>query len=169
MDELNEDLRNQAIHLGLCSEWQNLWKKDWSKEKMVERMYKGIDFCLKHHYPSNEYILKHFDLDFRRKHNVFVNDRYSVCNPEKSLVLGNSCIKFRYNAGNSASLHARDSSEIEVTAKTRSFVVLHLHDSAKAKVRQYDMAKVVVISHSKDVSIDAGDNIDIKTEYSYLK
>ena len=78
MNDLNKELKNQAIALGLCKPWQDSWKKDWPTEKMVERMYKGLDFCLKHHWPANDFILKHFDQEFRRNGNVYVNDKYSV-------------------------------------------------------------------------------------------
>ena len=144
MNELNKDLRNQAIALGLCNDWQKLWNNDWSKEKMVERMYKGLDFCLKYHYPSNDYILKHFDLDFRRKSNVYVNDKYSVCNPKQSLVLGSSEITFR-------------------------FVIVHLYEKAYVTAEQTDKATIVLIKHSPDVTIVAETNIKVKEEYDYLK
>ena len=67
MDQLNRELRDQAIALGLCGDWQDLWNRNWSKEKMIERMFRGLDFCLKHHYPSNDFIIKHFDRVLLRK------------------------------------------------------------------------------------------------------
>ena len=169
MNELNKDLRNQAIALGLCQEWQNSWNKDWSKEKMVERFYKGLDFCLKHHYPSNDYILKHFDLEFRRKSNVYVNDRYSVCNPKQSLVLGESEITFRYNAWGNGSIHVRDNSTAKIYARNKSFVIVHLYENAYVTAEQTDKATIVLIKHSPNVTIVAEKNIKVKEEYDYLK
>ena len=169
MNELNKDLRNQAIALGLCNDWQELWKKDWSKEKMVERMYKGLDFCLKYHYPSNDYILKHFDLDFLRKSNVYVNDKYSVCNPKQSLVLGSSEITFRYNAWGNGYIHVRDNSYAKIFAKNKSFVMVHLYEKAYVEAVQTDKATIVLIKHSPDVTIVADTNIKVKEEYDYLK
>ena len=169
MNELNKDLRNQAIALGLCNDWQKLWNNDWSKEKMVERMYKGLDFCLKYHYPSNDYILKHFDLDFRRKSNVYVNDKYSVCNPKQSLVLGSSEITFRYNAWGNGYIHVRDNSHAKIFAKNKSFVIVHLYEKAYVTAEQTDKATIVLIKHSPDVTIVAETNIKVKEEYDYLK
>ena len=169
MNDLNKDLKSQAVALGLCKEWQKSWEKDWSKEKMVEKMYKGLDFCLKFHYPSNEYILKHFDLDFRRQSNVFVNDRYSVCNPKQSLVLGDSEMTFRYNAWGNGAIHIRDNSRAKIIAKNKSFVMVHLYEKAYVEAVQTDKATIVLIKHSPDVTIVADTNIKVKEEYDYLK
>lgn len=169
MNALNKDLKDQAVALGLCGDWQKLWGKDWSREKMVERMYKGLDFCLQYHYPSNDFILKHFDLDFRRKSNVFVNDKYSVVNPKESLVLGTSDVTFRYNGHSYGNIHIRDNSSAKVIARNLSLVIVHLYENASVTVEQYDNAKVVLVKHSTNVHIAAPSNIKVREEYNYLK
>ncbi len=169
MDALNKDLRDQAIHLGLCKDWQKLWNKDWSKEKMVERMYKGLDFCLQFHYPSNDYIIKHFGLDFRRKHNVFVNDKYSVNNPKESLILGTSDMIVRYNSHCHGIIHIRDNSKVKIYARDISFAIVHLYENAYVDAEQIDNSKIVLVKHSHNVTIVANENIKIREEYDYLK
>ena len=169
MNALNKDLKDQAVALGLCGDWQKLWSKNWSREKMVERMYKGLDFCLQYHYPSNDFILKHFDLDFRRKSNVFVNDEYSVCNPKESLVLGTSNVTFRYNGFSYGNIHVRDNSSAKVIARNISFVIVNLYENASVTVEQLDNAKIVLVKHSDKVSIVAPSNIKVREEYDYLK
>ena len=169
MNELNRDLRDQAVQLGLCQDWQKLWNKDWSREKMVERMFKGLDFCLKYHYPSNDFILKHFDRDFLRQSNVFVNDKYSVCNPKHGLILGDSEVTVRYNAWGNGAIHVRDNSTAKIFARNKSFVIVHLYEKAYVSAEQIDKATIVLIKHSPDVTIVANSNIKIKEEYDYLK
>lgn len=169
MNELNKELRNQAIALGLCQPWQESWKKDWSMEKMIEKMYKGLDFCLKHHWPSNDFIIRHFNVDFLRQSNVFVNDKYSVCNPKQSLVLGSSEITFRYNAWYNGSIHIRDNSSVKIYARNKSFVIIHLYEKAYIEAEQTDKAIIVIIKHSQDVTIIADKKIKVKEEYDYLK
>lgn len=169
MNELNKELKNQAIALGLCQPWQESWKKDWSNEKMVERMYCGLDFCLKYHWPSNDFITRHFDLNFLRQNNIFVNDKYSVCNPKQSMVLGSSEMTFRYNAWGNGSIHIRDNSSAKIFARNKSFVMIHLYEKAYIEAEQQDKATIVIISHSPDVTIIADKNIKVKEEYDYLK
>ena len=169
MNDLNKELKNQAIALGLCQHWQDSWKKDWSREKMVERMYKGLDFALIHHWPSNNFILKHFDQDFRRRSNVYVNDIYSVCNPKQSLVLGTSEITFRYNACGNGYIHIRDNSSAKVFAKNKSFVIVHLYENAFLEAEQTDKATIVVIKPAPTVTVAAEKHVKVKEEYNFLK
>ena len=169
MNELNKDLRDQAIHLGLCSDWQKLWSKDWSQEKMAKMMFRGLDFCLQYHYPSNDFICKHFDLNFRRSVNVFVDDKYSVMNPKESLILGSSEVTIRYNMANYGNIHIRDNSSVNLSAKNRSFVIVHLYENANVAAEQFDMAKIVLVKHSPKVSIIATQNVKVREEYDYLK
>ncbi len=169
MDQLNRELRDQAIALGLCGDWQDLWNRNWSKEKMIERMFRGLDFCLKHHYPSNDFIIKHFDRVLLRKNFVFVNDKFSTMNPKESLILGTSDITMRYNCWNHGYIHIRDNSSVKLVAKNRSFVIAHLYENASIEAEQYDKAKIVLVKHSDKVTITAEDNIKIREEYDYLK
>lgn len=166
MKDLNAELRSQAIHLGLCNDWQKLWGKDWDCDKMAEMMFRGLNFCVKHHYPSNDFILKHFDIDFRRKSKVFVNDKYSVVNPEKSLILGTSDITVRYNAWNSGIIHVRDNASVTLYARNHSFVIVHLHENARITAEQSDRAKVIIVKHSDKVKVVAEDNIKIRESYN---
>lgn len=169
MNELNTSLKDQAILLGLCKDWQKQWNKDWSQKKLVQRMYKGLDFCLKYHWPSNEFIAKNFDKDFLRDNNVFVNDKYSVVNPEESLVLGTSEVTFRFNSDGHGYLHIRDNSSARITAKNRSFVIVHLYENAYVSVEQFDIAKIVLVKHSDKVTIVADKSVKVREEYNYLK
>lgn len=167
--ELNTALREEARFLGLCDPWYNAWKNNCKNEELVAKMYKGLDFCLKNHWPSNDFILKHFDLDFRRKSNVFVNDKYSVNNPKESLILGTSDMTVRYNAEFNGNIHVRDNSSVKLSAKGRSFVIVHLYEKAYIQAEQFDSAKIVLVKHSPDVTIIAETNIKVREEYDYLK
>jgi hypothetical protein len=169
MNALNKELKEQAVKLGLCEDWQKLWSKDWSHQKMVEQMYKGLDFCLLHHYPSNDFIIKHFDIDFLRESNVFVNDKYSVVNPKESLVLGTSDVTFRYNCHSYGNIHVRDNSSAKVIARNASFVIVHIYENASVTAEQCNNAKIVLVKHSNNAHIVAPSNIKVREEYDYLK
>ena len=167
MNDLNKELKGQAVFLGLCDTWQKFWEKDWSKEKMVEMMYRGLDFCLQHHWPSNEFILKHFDREFLRKSNIFVNDKYSKVNPKQSLILGTSEITLKYNAWNYGNIHVRDNSSINLTARNGSFVIAHLYENATIKAEQFDKGKIIIVKHSTKVRIISSQTIKIREEYIF--
>lgn len=164
MNELNRTLREQAVYLGLCDEWQTLWNKDWDKEKMVKMMFRGLDFCIKHHYPSNDFLQKNFDLRFLRDSNIFVNDKYSIVNPKECLILGNSEITIRFNSSSFGFVHLRDDSSANIYAKNRSCTIVHLYEKAKVNAWQFDRGRIVLVKHSPYVSINAGADIKIREE-----
>ena len=169
MNELNKELKQQASTLGLCSDWQKMWNNSWSKEKLIERMFKGIDFVLKHHWPANEFISKKFDRDILRKNGVFVDDTYSVTNTRNGLVLGKSNVIFRYNGSTYGNIHVRDNSQAKIIGKGRCFVLVHIYESAYVTAEQEDRAKIVLIKHSEKVTIVADKNVKIREEFDYLK
>ena len=49
--EISLALKSEAVSLGLCQEWTSKWNNE-SKESLVEKYVKGIDFCIEHNYPS---------------------------------------------------------------------------------------------------------------------
>lgn len=167
--DLNTALREEARFLGLCDHWYNAWKNNCKNEELVAKMYKGLDFCIKNHWPSNDFILKHFDINFLRKNNVFVNDKYSVVSPNESLILGTSEMTIRYNADSYGNIHIRDNSVVKLTARNRSFVIVHMYENASISAEQFDKATVVIVKHSQNVHITAEENIKVREEYDYLK
>ena len=132
-------------------------------------MYKGMDFCLKHHYPANNFIEGNFSRDFLRESKVFVNDKYSSVNPRQSIILGTSEVTFRYNMWNHGTIYVRDNASLKLSAKNRSFVIVHLFDEAYITAEQSDKAKIVIIKHSDKVTVIADQHIKITEEYDYLK
>lgn len=169
MNELNDNLRNQAIKHGICDDFLKQWDKDWTNEKMVEMMYKGMDFCLKHHYPANDFITNNFSRDFLRNSNVFVNDKYSSVNPKQSIILGTSEVTFRYNMWNHGTIYIRDNASLRLSAKNRAFVIVHIFDEAHINAEHSDKAKIVIIKHSDKVTVVADTDIKVTEEYDYLK
>lgn len=167
--ELSKTLRESARQNGLCDTWYNEWKDNTSKESLVAKMYKGLDFVLKNHWPSNAFIKENFSQDFLREAHVYVDDKHSALNPNQSLVLGESEITFRYNAAGHGDIHIRDNSSVKLTAKNRSFVIVHLYENAHIEAVQSDTATLTLIKHSHDVSIVTNGNVAVKEEYDYLK
>ena len=165
---VNKELRKTAISFGLCQQWQDGWKNDWNREKMVDKFFEGMDFCLKYHFPSNQFIKDNFDIDFRRKSNVLVDDKWSLLNPLRALVLGNTTTTMRFNARNHSTVYIRDNSDVKILASGTAFVIVHVLDMANVRVEKKDDARVVIINHSKDSVIIADSNIIVKEEFDWL-
>lgn len=57
MSELSNTLKNRAILLGLCTEWTEGWGNP-DKQGLIDKYLHGIDFCIKHDYPTVDFIEK---------------------------------------------------------------------------------------------------------------
>ena len=55
-DKLNTELKEKAIAVGLCEQWQSEWNKNWTPKKMVDKYFEGINFCAENHYPDKDFI-----------------------------------------------------------------------------------------------------------------
>jgi len=169
MNNINKTLREQAIANGLCQQWQKKWNRSLSQDELAGFFYDGLDFCLKHRWPTNQFIKENFSIDFLRKVGVFVDDTRSVLNKEQCVILGKSKVRLRYNSSNDGNVYVRDSSFVFLESKGSGLIIVHLFDKATITARQHGTGSIVVIKHSEDVTITADDDVKIVEEYDYLK
>lgn len=167
--ELNNELRTQAINNGLCAMWQKEWKNDWDLDKMVSQFYRGIDFFLDKRFVSDAFIKDNFEKDFLRKNGILVDDTYSLLNPSKAILIGNSQSNIRYNNYKVSTIYIIDNSKAKIIAKGHSAVIVHLLGSPQVEVEQKEHGNVLIINHSKESVIISDDGIKIKEEFDYLK
>ena len=166
----NKELRDKAIELGLCDQWQSYWKKDWDDRKMIAKYKEGIDFCLANDFPSVEYIKSHFNKQELRNGGVFVDDKHSVLNAKMIVVRGCSDITARYNGNTVAEVYVTDNSKLRLYAKNHCHVILHILGNAQVDISQEDDAKMLAIRHSKTCGIHVTKgSITEREEYTYLK
>ena len=166
MDKLNTELKEKAIAVGLCEQWQSEWTKSWTPKKMVEKYFEGINFCAENHYPDKEFIKQAFERKFLRKNNVLVDDEYSLLNPEQAMIMGTSKSNIRFNGTTLGRIHVQGDSDVKVYAKNRCHVMLHVWDKAQVKIETEDRATVIVIRHSPDTVVIAEKDIRIWEAYN---
>lgn len=167
--ELNKCLKKKAIELGLCKQWQSKWEQDWPQEKLIEKYYEGIDFCLRNNFPSDDFIQAHIPQNFLRANGFYINDIRSGLNHTYSIIKKESIVTLRYNASNIGTVYVTDYSELNLTAKNRSFVIVHALGNAIITAHATDNAKITVIQHSPVTSICAIGNTTIKREFEWLE
>lgn len=166
---LNKILKDRAVGLGLCRQWQTQWASDWSEDKMIAKYKEGIDFCLANHYPSNGFIKQNFSLEALRGGGIFVDDTRSVNDMCTVVSLGNSKLRIRYNGGSIGEVYATDNSGLSLTAKDNSHVIIHLLGNAKIVAEQQNKASILVLRHSENCSVISKGNVRIKDELDWLK
>lgn len=167
--DLSEQLKMAAIKLGLCEDWQREWKDNTSKQALIDKYFDGLDFPMRHHWPANDFIKENFEQDLLRSNNILVDDTRSLLNPKETVVLGNSKAIVRVNSHNNSIIYARDNSSVEIIAKNKAFVIVHLFEKANIKVQTEGFPNVLILKHSQNVIIEAATNVKIKEDFDYLK
>lgn len=167
--EINSELRKKAISLGLCNEWQNNWQNDWTEDKMIAKYKEGVDFCLANNYPSNEFIKHNFSQKALRSGGLLIDEKYSVDNRRTFVVRGRSEITARYNGDCLGVAYVADNSTLNITARNRSHVIVHILGNAHVNASQYDNATLMLIRHSHECSYTAEGRVAVKTELDWLK
>lgn len=166
---LSVELRSMARKLNLCDKWFGEWKDDTNEQDLIDKYFKGLDFCLIHHYPSNEYITSHFERDLLRENGILVDDNYSLLNPSNAILLGLSKSTIRVNARNHAVIHVRDNASVKVVAKNNAFVIVHAMDNATVHAEGFDAARLVVFRNSKSANITVCGKATTEDDLDYLK
>ena len=152
---VSADLKNKAILLGLCDQWQAEWKPDTSKDDLVEKYIKGLDFCIEHNYPSNEYMLKHFD-GIMQRHGVYVGDEVELINSKQVVLNGECTEKIEYNGFSVGNIYIRHFSDIKIVASGNAKVFVSLYDLANLEIKCSENAKVIVNRFGSGKIIHAG-------------
>lgn len=178
--ELSIILREDARRIGLCDEWYAQWKDETSQQELCDKMKKGLDFCIKHRWPSKQFITHHFSQEFRRKNGILVNDirSYPERDPEtrrliyikEYLLLGESKSVIRYSfRPHTCNVWVFDNSKVTVDVKYGAYILIHLFDNATADVTTDLVSKVSVIRHNKNTKVVKREGIvNIRDEFHYL-
>jgi len=168
-ESLSSILRREARLIGLCDEWYNSWNKDASPQELIDKYFDGLDFPMKHHWPSNEFIKNNFDKGLLRKNNLLVDDKYSVLNPAEMVALGNTVSTIRINGISHSSIYARDKSRLNISVRGKAFVIIHLFDQSNVDVNTFDTPNVLLLIHSNNAFYNVSDMVKVKKELDYLK
>lgn len=179
ISELNNKLRADAIKMGLCNDWQNnVWNREMSQDELVGLFKRGLDFCIKHRWPTKTFIKHNFSQDFLRLHGILVDDTrsYPVRDANRRLMylreyvlLGKSNATIRYSfRPHICNVWVCDNAHVTVYVKYGAFILIHLFDKATADVHTDLVSKVTVIRHTPDVRIKKNGVVTIKDEFHYL-
>ena len=147
--DISKELKKEAINLGLCTEWTEKWGNP-TKDELVDKYVRGIDFCIKHDYPSCEYMKKHFDR-VMQKHGVFVDEDIDLQNTRIIIANGRTSVRISYDSYSVGTLYARHDSDLTVEVSGHAFVSIETYDDCNISVFQRDGAKVFVYNHAGNI------------------
>ena len=154
--EISLALKSEAVSLGLCQEWTSEWDNE-SKDSLVEKYVKGIDFCIDHNYPSLAFMKENFD-GVMQKHGVFAMEEVSVFN-RRFLDINHSCVgSAKNNSYFDTDGYVRGNSVMDIVALENSSFHISLYDTSILNIRVYDNAKVYVYKYGGTVNVEIGED-----------
>ena len=138
------ELRNAAISLGLCRQWQTEWPDTLTPDDLIAMFRRGQDFCIAHDFPSLGYIRETFTSADLERGGVYLDT--ILGNPGSARVLGNGTYIFlgscrgtvRFPRWTAAVLYVRHDSRIRIEADEFSRIQVRLFDEAEAKILPID-------------------------------
>lgn len=129
MDILQDKIRQQAVDLGLCDQYQEEWKSPLNIAQLCRLFHRGQDFCIKHNYPSIEDI-RQFGEEPKR-YGVYATDGIST-DQSSVVVVGDADVTIVVHGVS------------DITARHNSTVRIRLAGDAFCYVSAYDNCRVIV-------------------------
>lgn len=163
---LSDKMKNEAVSLGLCAQWTADWQDDSSKDEMVEKFVKGIDFCIARNWPSTKDMKKYFG-DTIHNHGVYVDENVNLINPKMVILNGECVANVNYEWMDSGEIYVRHRSSLYLKVRGISRVFVNLHDNAELHVECEDGAKVFVYQYGGRV-LKAGGNVAIRDRHNFV-
>lgn len=163
MDNLNTYLRTEFMKHGICHKFLDDWNESFSAQELIHRYKAGLDFCIQHNIPSNEFIKGAFDGDTLVDNGVFVDAKGQYFPDSDTLVVqGNSEVTIVSDKFDVHTIHLRHNAVLNLHTKDNSDVHVFVYDNAVLNVVRGDNAKVFIRKKSEDCNIFAEDSAYIK-------
>lgn len=161
MNEVTKHLAKAARANGICTPWLNELKTTNDKDALVDMYVRGLDFCLAHDYPSNDFIREHFK-GIMEKHGVFLDDAIDLQNQCKCIALGETTGRIVADGYSVVEVWAKHQSSLNIVARDNAFVMVDVYDDAVVNVLANDRAKVCVNRHGGKVLHNTTDDAVVK-------
>ena len=156
----SEELKKMAIAHGLCEQWQTEWGSP-DDEALVKKYIKGLDFCIKHHYPPKSYLLKKFSKRFLHAHGIWVDE--NVRYTSTRMVLRGKCTgTITFKDMDTAFVWVTEESDVTIMCKNLAHVYVYVHDHASAEVVSNSGARVRVVTYGDDASATCSGNVEMR-------
>lgn len=133
--QLSLQLKKEAVRLGLCKQWTEAWKDNTTQQELINKFIRGYDFCLKHNWPSVDFICDNFDEDLLHKNGIIARGRYSFLNPETCIVMGDGTqATIRINGKHPSRIYLNSGTSTKIIVKTSELVIIETRGDAAFEV-----------------------------------
>lgn len=147
---VSKELKTQAIGLGLCEEWTDGWGNP-TKEDLVDKYIEGLDFCIEHNYPSNEYIKKNFGEIAERKGVLVDKKNIDLDNPTFVVLNGDCEGTIKVDGFRVSRINVRHNSSTNIIVEEHAKVSIFLYDNANVTISNNGYEKAFVYQYGGDI------------------
>lgn len=152
--ELNRQLKQDGIAVGLCSQYQGLLERSDTVEKMVKLFFRGIDFCIKNDYPTLEFMRKNFK-GKSEPYGGYVDDEITGLRNAPDVVLNGDCkAMLEYDEYSVSRLYVRHSSHAAVNVSDHAVLTIDAFDNSHLTVAVAGGNAQVIVNKYGDAQVD---------------
>lgn len=150
MDNLSETLKQQAISLGLCKQWSREWADNSGQQELIDKYVRGIDFCIEHQYPSNDFIKANFDRGLLHENLIYVDEHLDLDNaPSGIYILNGECTgTIRFHSWAAATIFVRHESRVNIEAGDFARLTIRIYDDAEVETSSRESSAVRIYCKS---------------------
>lgn len=135
MNSINSYLRNTAIGLGLCDQWQSEWQSTKSTAELCEMFKRGMGFCVKHNYPSKDDVKLNFHRSELNDNKVYIDQPINITDTNGTYVfLGDCQGHLNLRPYSAALIYLRHNSKIKIESDYECFVNVFLYDDSDVEI-----------------------------------
>lgn len=149
--KLSDRMKQEAVGLGLCAQWTGEWNDGSSKDEMAEKFVKGIDFCIKHNWPSVEVMKREFG-DVMHNHGIYADETLHKTNPETMVLNGRCDASVTSKDFIVSDIYVRHTSKMRMKVRGHAYVHVSVYDDAQVEIDCREGAKCFVYHYGGKVT-----------------
>lgn len=148
--DLSDRMKAEAVGLGLCRQWTQEWADGTTKDEMVEKFVRGLDFCIKHDWPSPEVMQRDFG-DVMHKYGVWANEPVCVKNTP-TVVLNGACqCDAVYDGCASGDIYVRHTSTLNLRIGFLAKAFVTMRDQSRVSIEAEEGTTVCVYQYGGEI------------------
>ena len=143
-------MKEEAVSLGLCKQWTSEWSDGSSRDELVDKFVRGLDFCIEHDWPSVDVMKRDFG-DVIHRHGVYADERVDL-DEASTVVLNGCCVAdLRYSGNSVGDVYVRHDSRACVVAHGLARVHVTVYDRGVVSVCCDEDAQCFIYLHGGEV------------------
>ena len=152
--ELKKQLKQDGIAKGLCSQYQGLIDRSQSIEALVRLFIRGIDFCIKHDYPTLEFMRENFK-GKSEPYGGYVDDEITGLRNAPDVVLNGNCkALLEYDEYSVSRLYVRHGSQAAINVSDHAMLTIDAFDNSHLVVAVAGGNAQVLVNKYGDAQVE---------------